>query len=55
MDKWDYIDLISKRDHRYGYLLLEMMERYNKNNLQEITYNESKEFYEEIVSKNIYG
>lgn len=52
MDKWNYIDLISKRDDRYGYLLLEMMDKYNKNNLQEITYNEVKEFYEEIVLRN---
>ena len=51
MDKWDYIDLISKRDHRYGYLLLEMMERYNKNNLQEITEQEAKDFYIALGNK----
>lgn len=49
MDKWDYIKLISERDNRYGYLLLKMMDGYNKGNLQEITYNEAKTFYEEIV------
>lgn len=48
MDKWNYISLISKIDNKYGYLLLELMDRYNKCNLQEITYNEAKTFYEEI-------
>lgn len=52
MDKWDYIKLISERDNRYGYLLLEMMDRYNKNNLIEITCDEAKTFYEEIVLRN---
>lgn len=51
MDKWDYIGLISKRDNRYGYLILELMEKYNRCNLQEITYDEAKEFYEEIILK----
>lgn len=48
MNKWDYIDLIRKRDHRYGYLLLELMDRNNKDNLLEITELEAKEFYEEL-------
>lgn len=51
MDKWDYIDLISKIDHRYGYLLLEMMERYHRNNLQEITEQEAKDFYIALGNK----
>lgn len=51
MDKWDYISLISKRDSKYGYLLLELMGRYNKNNLQEITEQEAKDFYIELENK----
>ena len=48
MNKWDYIKEISKRDSKYGYLLLELMDRNNKNNLLEITELEAKEFYEEL-------
>lgn len=48
MDKWDYIKLISNKDSRYGYLLLELMDRNNKNNLLEITELEAKDFYEEL-------
>ena len=48
MDKWDYIDLIRAKDHKYGYLLLELMERNNKDNLLSITDTEAKEFYEEL-------
>lgn len=48
MDKWDYIKLISNKDSRYGHLLLELMDRNNKNNLLEITELEAKDFYEEL-------
>ena len=48
MDKWDYIKLISNKDSRYGHLLLELMDRNNKNNLLEITGLEAKDFYEEL-------
>lgn len=48
MDKWDYIKEISKRDSKYGYLLSELMDRNNKNNLLEITELEAKDFYEEL-------
>ena len=48
MNKWDYIKEISKRDSRYGHLLLELMDRNNKNNLLEITELEAKDFYEEL-------
>lgn len=48
MNKWDYIDLIRRNDSRYGHLLLELMDRNNKDNLLEITESEAKEFYEEL-------
>ena len=48
MDKWDYIKLISNKDSRYGYLLLELMDKNNKNNLLEITELEAKDFYEAL-------
>lgn len=51
MNKWDYIKLISAKDNRYGYLLLKMMDRYNKSNLQEITEQEAKDFYNELENK----
>ena len=51
MDKWDYINRIRRKDDRYGGLLLEMMEKYNKNNLYEITELEAKEFYEELQKR----
>ena len=51
MDKWDYIELIKTYDNEYGYLLLELMEKNNRNSLREITMLEIKEFYEEIVLK----
>ena len=51
MDKWDYISLLSKRSDKYGNLLLELMEKYNKTNLQEITEKEAKNFYKELDKK----
>lgn len=51
MDKWDYISLISKRDNKYGYLLLSLMDRYNRGNLQEVTEQEAKDFYIELENK----
>ena len=48
MDKWYYIDKISKASNRYGDKLIEMMDFYNKNNLIEITLEEAKKFYEKI-------
>ena len=48
MDKWEYIVCISKASDKYGDKLEEMMERYNRINLQEITYIEAKEFWEEL-------
>lgn len=49
MDKWDYIGLLSKQSDKYGSLLLDLMEKYNRNNLQEVTEQEVKEFYEVLI------
>lgn len=42
MDKWNYIKLVSKFSDNYGNELINMMEKYNKTNLQQITYEEAK-------------
>ena len=46
MSKDDYIKLISSNSSRYGDKLLELMEKYNKNNLRDITPEEEKEFWD---------
>ena len=48
MGKWEYIKLLSDISDRYGDKLLLLLKRYNKNNLQEITFKEAKEFCEKI-------
>ena len=47
----NYIEEISKLSDRYGDKLLELMNRYNAISLREITEEQAKEFYEEIVNK----
>ena len=51
MKKWEYIKLLSDISDRYGDKLLLLLERYNKNNLQEITFEEVKEFSEKLITK----
>ena len=51
MGKLEYIKLLSDISDRYGDKLLLLLERYNKNNLQEITFEEVKEFYEKLTIK----
>lgn len=51
MDKWDYINLISKISDNYGNELVNMMDKYNKCNLRQITLEEAKEYYKEIDEK----
>ncbi len=46
MKKNDYIRLISANSNKYGDKLLELMDKYNKPNLREITLEEAKEFWE---------
>ena len=51
MNKWDYIKLISNLSDLYGNKLLEMLDSYNKDNLQDITLEEAKDFYLKIINK----
>jgi hypothetical protein len=53
VNKWDYINLIRRNDSRYGHLLLELMDKNNKDNLLEITESEAKEFYEELRKREL--
>ena len=46
MRKDDYIKLISSKSNRYGDKLLELMKKYNKLSLKEITLEEAKEFWD---------
>ena len=55
MSKWNYIEKISKLSDRYGDKLLELMDRYNVNNLREITEEQAKEYYEELKNKKEKG
>ena len=48
----NYIEKISRLSDKHGDKLLELMDRYNANNLREITEEQSKEFYEELVDKS---
>ena len=45
MAKDNYITLISSKSCRYGDKLLELMDKYNKPNLRDITLEEAKEFW----------
>ncbi len=51
MRKDDYIKLISSKSDRYGDKLLELMKKYNKLSLMEITLEEAKEFWEELENE----
>lgn len=51
MNKWDYIKLISNLSDLYGNKLLEMLDYYNKDNLQDITLEEANDFYLKIINK----
>ena len=48
MDKWDYIKIISNYSNKYGDKLLELLDINEKTNLQEITFEEAKEFCEKL-------
>ncbi|MGI6498041.1 MAG: hypothetical protein ACOX0U_04355 [Oscillospiraceae bacterium] len=50
--KDQYIRRISEMSDRYGNRLVELMDRYGHINLQQVTEDEAKEFYEEISTKN---
>ena len=51
MSKDDYIAMISAKSNRYGDKLLELMKKYNKLSLKEITFEEAKEFWEELENE----
>lgn len=48
MNKWDYITKIKELSTIYNDRLLQLMDYYNKDNLQKITYAEAKEFWEKL-------
>lgn len=48
MDKWTYIEKISAESDKYGDKLQLLMDKYNAINLQEITYEQAKEFWESL-------
>lgn len=50
MNKWEYIKKISSKSDKYGDKLVELMHKYNALNLEEITLEQAKEFWE--VLKN---
>ena len=51
MDKWEYIERIRhSSDYDNNDYLLELMEKYNKISITEITYKEAKEFWFEMMS-----
>lgn len=51
MNKDDYIDKIKEFSDDYADYLLMLMDKYNKLSLREITYEEIKEYYDEIKKK----
>lgn len=50
--KWFYIKEISKRSSKYGDLLIQMMDEYNKSSLAEMDENEVKDFYLKIIKNH---
>lgn len=50
-NKWQYIRLISNISSIHSEYLLELMDKYNRNNLQEVTFEEAKEYYDYVVKK----
>ncbi len=48
MNKWNYIEKISAVSDKYGDKLVELMDKYNAINLQEITHEQAKEFWEAL-------
>ena len=52
MSKDYYTQLISLLSDRYGSELVEMLDRYNKHGLNEITEEEAKEYYETLIAEN---
>ena len=53
MLKIDYIKEISKMSDRRGNELITMMDRYNRICLDDITYKEAKEYYNELKERKL--
>ena len=53
MDKWHYIRLVSKASDDYGSELVKMMDKYDKDNLLQITLEEAEEYYKQL-NENYY-
>lgn len=51
MKKSDYIEKISKASNRYGDKLIELMDKYNRINLCEVTIEERKSFTNQKLQK----
>ncbi len=52
MNKWDYIEKIRKASTNYKDTLLDLLDLYNKSNLQEITLEEARTYYETYILNN---
>lgn len=54
MDNTDYyLSEISKMSNKFGDKLMSLMNTYNKSKLIDITVEEAKEFYENLIKQNI--
>lgn len=51
MEKLEYIRAISAMSNRRGDKLVAMMDKYNRRCLDDVTYDEAKEYYEELKEK----
>lgn len=51
MDKWDYIDKINSLNNAYGTLLFEILLKYKKASLTQLTKEECREYYNSLLSK----
>ena len=49
--KWEYIEEISKASDRYGNELINLMEKYNAVNLQEITEKQAREYFNNLKER----
>ena len=53
MTREEYLSVISNRSDRFGSQLLKLLDYYNADCLIEITYDQAKDFYEELVANGI--
>lgn len=51
MTKLEYIRAISSMSNRRGDKLVAMMDKYNRRCLDDVTYDEAKEYYEELLEQ----